>query len=198
MEAAVPIPLTPPLRPFRAEDAPAVARLNDMASMGLVLHVWTGLVGPDGDPWEHGRKRQIARMESGQTVVVVDQGRGVEAALIGSALAAEPEDPASVEPEFAALVELENLVLGSWYLNVIATMPEARRRGHARRLMAAAEAIARAGGHDRIALVASNANDEALPLYAFSGYTEVARRPMVKGSWDGPGSAWILMAKDLA
>lgn len=196
-EAIVPIALSPPLRPFRPGDEAVVARLNDIASGGLVLTVWQQMVG-DGDPWARGRARQLERMESGQVMVVCDPGDGVEAVLMGNPEAEEPADPMETEPEFRALVELENMVLGSWYLNVLATLPEARGKGHASRLMAVAEEIARAGGHGEISLIASDANELALPLYLKTGYEERARRPMTKGDWDGPGSEWILMVKPLS
>ena len=196
-EAQVPVSLAPPLRPFRPGDEDVVARLNDMASGGLVLTVWAQLA-KDGDAWAHGRKRQLERMESGQVMVVCDPGDGAEAVLMGNPLGAEPEDPSGIEPEFRALVELENMVRGTWYLNVIATLPEARGKGHGSRLLSVAEDIARTGDHDAVSLIASDANDLALPLYRKHGYGERARRPMTKGDWDGPGSEWILMVKDLA
>lgn len=196
-EARCPIPLKPPLRPFRPDDASVVAQLNDAASGGIVLTIWQEKAGPGADPWEVGRLRQIGRMEEGQIMVVVDRGHGPEAAMMGNPIGLEPEDPADADIVFRALVELENLVLGSWYVNVIATIEAARRRGHARRLLDTAEAIARAGQHDLISIIVSDANAPARALYAAQGFTERARRPIVKGRWDGPGDEWILLTKPL-
>ena len=195
-EAACPIPLAPPLRPFRREDAAAVARLNNTASGGLLLHHWQEKAGAEGDPWEVGRLRQLGRMEEGKIMVVVDRGQGVEAALIGNPIGLEPLEPAE-DGIHRPILELENLVLGSWYLNVLATVESARRQGLARRLLDTAEAIARAGRHDLICLVVSDANAPARALYAADGYTEIARRPLLKGGWDGPGNDWILLTKPL-
>ena len=195
-EAACPIPLAPPLRPFRREDAAVVARLNDAASGGIVLTVWQEKAGAEGDPWEVGRLRQIGRMEEGQIMVVVDRGQGVEAALMGNPIGPEPEDPDEAGV-FRSLIELENLVLGSWYVNVLATVETARRQGLARRLLDTAEAIARAGRHELISIIVSDANAPARALYAAKGYTEMARRPLHKGAWDGPGDDWILLTKPL-
>jgi ribosomal protein S18 acetylase RimI-like enzyme len=195
-EAACPIPLAPPLCPFRREDAAAVARLNNAASGGLHLHRWQEKAGAEGDPWEIGRLRQIGRMEAGQIMIVVDRGEGVEAVLLGNPIGLEPLEL----PEaglYLSVLELQNLVLGSWYLNDVATVERARRQGLARRLLDTAEAIARAGGHDLICLVVSDANAPARALYAADGYTEMARRPIFKGGWDGPGDDWILLTKPL-
>ena len=195
-EAACPIPLAPPLRPFRREDAAVVARLNNAASGGLLLHHWQEKAGAEGDPWEIGRLRQIGRMEDGQIMVVVDRGEGVEAALLGNPIGLEPMELA--EAGFRRpILELQNLALGSWYLNDLATVESARRQGLARRLLDTAEAIARASGHDLICLVVSDANAPARALYAADGYTEMARRPLLKGGWDGPGHDWILLTKPL-
>ena len=84
------------------------------------------------------------------------------------------------------------------YVNVVATLPEARGRGLGSRLMQAAEAIARAGGIDRLSLIVADANAGARRLYARLGYRQVASRPMVKDGWEGRGAEWLLLVKDLA
>ncbi len=193
----MPIELTPPLRPFHPDDADTVARLNDMASDGLLLSQWTNGADSADDAWEQGRLQQLAQMNSGWEMIVIDQGRGVEAVLMGQA---HPEDPVAtdgVDAVWVPLVELENLVPGSWCLNVIATMPECRGRGHGALLIDQAETLARDGGHRKLALVVSDANADAIRLYHRTGFSEVARRPIVKGDWDGPGVDWVLMVKPL-
>jgi GNAT superfamily N-acetyltransferase len=52
--------------------------------------------------------------------------------------------------------------------------PRARRRGHARRLLAELEACARELGHARLRLDTNAAQPEALELYAACGYAEIA------------------------
>jgi len=51
--------------------------------------------------------------------------------------------------------------------------PAARRRGHARRLLAALEECARELGHERLRLDTNAAQPEALELYAACGYAEI-------------------------
>jgi len=53
-------------------------------------------------------------------------------------------------------------------------VPAARRRGHARRLLAELEACARELGHARVRLDTNAAQPEALELYAACGYAEIA------------------------
>lgn len=191
------VPLTPPLRRFKPEDADTVARLNDMASGGILLTVWARSAGSNGDPWEQGRLQQIEQMETGWNMVVLDQGHGVEAVLMGQPHGTEPASLEGVDAEWVPLVELENLVPEAWCLNVIATLPAHRGKGHGARLMALAEDMARAGLHSRIALVVADTNTPAIRLYERNGYMEMARRPMVKGDWTGPGQDWVLMVKSV-
>lgn len=192
------IHLSPPLRRLEPRDADIVARLNDMASHGLVLTVWEGMREAGESVWDVGRRRTLARMQRPELeMVVIDRGQGAEAVMMGNPLPEAPQETDGVPEVFRVLVEMENLAPGSWYLNVLATLPEVRGQGHGGRLIACAEAFARAGGHRTLSLIASEANPAGLRLYRRHGFAEAARRPMVKGTWDGPGREWILFLKDL-
>lgn len=193
----MPIELYPPLRLFHPDDADTVARLNDMASGGLLFSTWVKASGDGGDPWEQGRLQQIDQLTSGWMMIVLDQGEGVEAVLMGQPHPEEPVPTEGVDAVWVPLVELENLVPGSWCLHVIATLPEYRGRGHGSKLMDLAETLAREGGHRTLALVVSDANVDAIRLYYRSGFSDMARRPMVKGDWTGPGKDWVLMVKPI-
>ncbi|WP_211301026.1 GNAT family N-acetyltransferase [Aliiruegeria haliotis] len=169
-----------------------------MASGGLLFNIWAKAAGKDGDPWEQGRLQQIDQVNSGWVVIVLDQGNGVEAVLMGQPHPTEPVSTDDVDPIWVPLVELENMVPGSWCLSVIATLPEYRSRGHAAVLMQQAETLARDGHHPTLALVVADENVGAIRLYQKCGFSEFARRPMVKGDLDGPGEDWILMVKPLS
>lgn len=67
------IPLAPPLRPARIEDAPALARLVNYAGEGLPLHLWTQMAEAGEDPWKIGARRQEAKVRDGR-IVVIDEG----------------------------------------------------------------------------------------------------------------------------
>ncbi|MBF9034682.1 GNAT family N-acetyltransferase [Rhodobacterales bacterium HKCCE2091] len=197
-DPAIPIELSPPLRPFRPEDAAVAAELNLAASGGLAEIAWRDMAAKTGETWQEvARRRQVERLDSGMLMVVAEGEAGAEAMLVGYPVPDEPEDPLEAPDVFRALVELENLVPGTWYLNILATVPAARRKGHGTLLLATADDIARAGGHAEISLIASDANPDALRLYDRAGYRERARRPMMKGSWDGPGENWLLLVKPL-
>ena len=98
---------------------------------------------------------------------------------------------------FVPLQQLEELVPGSWYVNVLATYPEFRGKGCARELMGIAERMARDCGKAALSLIVSDANAGARRLYEQLGYLECARRAMIKEEWAGPGEHWLLFMKQL-
>lgn len=186
--------LTAHARPATKEDAAVLARLVNMAGDGLPLYLWTKMA-EGGDPWEVGRQR--AQRETGsfsyRNAVVLEHGK-VLACLIGYPIVATVPDP-DTPAMFVPMNELEAMAVGSWYVNVVATMPEARKQGFGSRLLAMADEIAEATGCQGTSLIVSDANTRARRLYDSGGYREIARRPMVKDDWDNPGQEWVLMVK---
>ena len=188
------------IRPATAADAADLVRFINMAADDLPLHFWQKSVGPTGDPWAYGAER--AARESGNfsyknAWLAEDQGE-VAACLLGY----PAEDPGPITADtpaiFAPLLELEGLAPGSWYLNVLATYAPHRGKGAGSALLAQAEHIARAQGHQTISLIAADTHKDALRLYTAKGFTEVARRPVVKGDWQVDASEWILFTKPIA
>jgi ribosomal protein S18 acetylase RimI-like enzyme len=98
---------------------------------------------------------------------------------------------------FVPLQELENLAPATWYVNVLATYPEHRGKGHGSRLLALAERIAAEAGAVGLSIIVSDANEGARRLYERSGYGEIASRPMVKEDWENRGANWVLLVKTL-
>jgi len=72
------------------------------------------------------------------------------------------------------------------------TAPEARRRGHGHRVLAALEEAARTRGYARVLLETGTEQPEAVALYAAAGYERVAPYGRYR---DDPRT--ICMAKDL-
>jgi GNAT superfamily N-acetyltransferase len=69
---------------------------------------------------------------------------------------------------------LRTLAPGLGEIKRMYVAPGARRRGHARRLLAELEACARELGHARLRLDTNAAQPEALELYAATGYVEIS------------------------
>jgi ribosomal protein S18 acetylase RimI-like enzyme len=99
-------------------------------------------------------------------------------------------------PMFVPLQQLENLVPGTWYVNVLASYPQHRNLGFGVALLRHAERIgAAAGVKNGMSVIVADNNVGARRLYERMGYRQVADRPMVKENWQSPGSTWVLLAK---
>jgi ribosomal protein S18 acetylase RimI-like enzyme len=192
----------PPCFPARAEDADALAHLVNMAGEGLPLFVWERLREPGETAWDVGRRR--ARRSEGafsyRNAVTLRAGNDpagrIVACLIGYRIPDAPQAvDASMPAMFVPLQELENLVPGTWYVNVLATLPEHRRMGHGARLLGFAEAQARASGARGLSVIVNDANSSARRLYTRCGFSEAGRRRMVKAEWVNPGAEWVLLVK---
>ncbi|WP_323717779.1 GNAT family N-acetyltransferase [Paracoccus aminovorans] len=189
------------IREARASDAAHLVRFINMAADDLPLHFWRKTVGPEGNPWALGQER--AARETGsfsyRNAWLAEIDGDVAACLLGYAAEMEPGpiDP-DTPPLFVPLLELEALAPGAWYLNVLATYDGFRGRGLGSALLAHADAVAAAAGHDTISLIAADTHQDALRLYSAKGYREVARRAVIKDDWDVDAREWILFTKPVA
>jgi ribosomal protein S18 acetylase RimI-like enzyme len=188
------------LRPARPEDASVLAELVNLAGEGLPLYVWGKLVEPGETAWEVGRKR-AARNEGSfsyrNAMVIEYEGRAV-ATLIGYEIADHPEPITTGMPAmFVPLQELENLAPGTWYVNVLATLPGYRNLGLGSDLLRLAEETGRNLGKRGMSVIVSDTNIGARRLYERFGYREIARRTMIKEDWKNEGREWLLLTKKL-
>ncbi|MDQ2066593.1 GNAT family N-acetyltransferase [Xinfangfangia sp. CPCC 101601] len=189
------------IRKAKASDAADLVRFINMAADDLPLHFWRKSVGPEGDAWAFGQER--AAREAGNfsfnNAWLAEVDGKVGACLLG--YAAE-EEPGPIDPDtpaiFVPLLELEALAPGSWYLNVLATYEAARGKGLGSALLQKAEEVAGEAGHKIISLIAADTHQDALRLYRAKGYTEIARRAVVKGDWRVEANEWILFTKPIA
>jgi ribosomal protein S18 acetylase RimI-like enzyme len=122
----------------------------------------------------------------------------VAAGLIGYPLPdvpeAAPENPPAM---FVPLNELENLVPGTWYVNVLAAYPQHRGNGYGTALLGLAEELARETLRRGMSIIVADTNVGARRLYERYGYREVASRRMVKEGWVHPGTSFVLLTKSL-
>jgi ribosomal protein S18 acetylase RimI-like enzyme len=194
------VDLATPFRKATPVDARAMVDLVHFASEGLALYLWTRTAPPGVDPWAIGRER--AQREAGSfsyrnTIVVESQGR-VAAGLIGYPIADMPEPlPTNLPPIVVPLQELEDMVPGTWYVNVLAAYPGQRGKGYGTALLGLAEQLARQTRRRGMSIIVADSNTGARRLYERCGYREVARRRMVKEGWEHPGSEFVLLTKRL-
>ena len=187
------------IRPATPQDAAHLVSFINMAADDLPLHFWRQTVGPDGDALALGRER--AMRETGSfsygNAWLAEVDGAVAACLLGYPAEDPEEITADTPPLFVPLLELEAMAPGAWYLNVLATYEAFRGRGLGSQLIAHAEAHARAQGYLVISLIAEDTHRDALRLYQARGFTEVARRPLVKQDWQVEAAEWILFTKSL-
>ncbi|MBI4725373.1 MAG: GNAT family N-acetyltransferase [Rhodomicrobium sp.] len=166
----------------------------------MPLYLWSRLAAPGESAWDVGRRR-AAREEgsfSYRNATVIEDGGRTAGCLIGYEIADDPEPvPPDMPPMFVPLQQLENLASGTWYVNVLAVLPEFRNLGLGTKLLHLADATGRKLGKRGMSVIVSDANTGARRLYERLGYREQARRPMVKEDWISEGQEWVLLTKSL-
>ena len=189
----------PSLRPAKLFDAPLLAKLVNYAGEGLPLYLWTPLANPGESPWDVGRRR-AAREEgsfSYRNATVIELDGKAAGCLVGYDIPDEVAPiPENMPDMFRPLQELENLVPGTWYVNVLAVLPEARNKGLGTNMLAEADRVGAQRKKRGMSVIVSDANSGARRLYEKCGYFECARRDMVKEDWQNEGAAWLLLKKD--
>lgn len=193
------IELRSPHRRATPEDAVAMAELVNIAGEGMPVYLWTGMAESGDSPWVVGQQR--AKRENGgfsyRNTIVREEHGTVVSALVGYRL---PDKPVATNYDelpkmFVPLQQLEDLVPGSWYINVLASYPENRGKGYGAELLSVAEQLADEAQSKGLSMIVSDANSCARRLYERVGYGELATRPMVKESWQNSGKNWVLLGK---
>lgn len=192
--------LKPPFRRARIDDAAVLAELVNYAGEGMPLYQWDLMAAHGQSAWEVGIAR-ASRAEgsfSYRNAIIVEHERQLAGCLIGYEIpdVVEPV-PQDIPAMFRPLQELENQAPGTWYVNVLAVLPERRRHGLGTALLGLAEHLGRTSGKRGMSVIVSDANTSARRLYERCGYRETAQRPMVKNGWSNESENWILMTKDL-
>lgn len=190
----------PPFRPATIADAPILAELVNHAGEGLPLYLWDKLAEPGESAWDVGCRR-AAREEGGfsyRNATVIEHDGTCAGCLIGYGIADAPEPIGSDMPAmFVPLQELENLAPGTWYVNILAVLPQFRGIGMGAKLLGLADRTGRACAKRGMSVIVSDGNPGARRLYERCGYAKAATRAMVKDGWKNEGANWILLRKAL-
>lgn len=192
--------MPPNIRKATPEDAPHLERVVDMASEGLVPAIWSEMAPEGMDGSAVGRA--LITAEDGdfsyRNALIVEHDGAVAGGLIGNPLPLTPEPIGQDVPEvFVPVKELENLVPGYWYINVVAVDPHCRGQGLGAALLNAAERRARDSRCPGLALVVAASNATAIRAYEPTGYRERARRPFDLSGFGVEPTDALLMVKEL-
>ena len=188
-------------RPATKEDAGSLAELVNYAGDGLPLYLWQQMAGPGETAWDVGHRR--AMREEGsfsyRNATIVESAGKCAGCLICYDIPDEPRPIPNDTPRiFVPLEELERLAPGTFYINVMAVLPEFRRRGLGKSLLARAEKVAREHGKRAMSLIVVDTNQVARELYRRCGFIEQASRPIVKDGWQTEAQHLLLLVKELA
>ena len=186
------------LRPGKREDADVLAKLVNYAGEGLPRYLWEQLAMSGQSAWDVGLER--ARRDDGsfsyRNATVAEVNWRPAGCLIGYEISSAPEPiPDDMPAMFVPLQQLENLAPDTWYVNVLAVMPEYRNQGLGSALLDFADTCGKQSLRSGMSVIVSDANPSARRLYERHGYVEKARRQMIKEGWQNDGSSWVLLAK---
>ena len=185
------------IRQARPGDAADLAALVDIAGEGLPALLWQERAGEGESPFEIGRAR--ARREEGgfsyRNSQMIDAGGETAGCLVSYLLEPDGGDLSDAPTLVQGLLELEALVVGHWYVNILGVYPEFRGQGLGTRLLDHADRLGRDAGSDGIALIVASGNLSAHRLYRRWGYREVARKRALDYPGGRRGQEWLLMAK---
>ncbi|MEM7489863.1 MAG: GNAT family N-acetyltransferase [Pseudomonadota bacterium] len=179
------------VRPAQRRDAPTLARLANMAGEGLPRRLWKEMAKPGEDPMAVGARR-AARSTGAfswrNAHVATWHGAPVGASVDYDIDAADPPGP-DLPGWLHPLVALEARAVGTRHVNMLAVVPQARRRGAANALLTD---IAGRTGRD-LSLIVASGNRVARAFYAAWAFEERARHPVGKAG--SMGGDWILLTR---
>ncbi|PTY36958.1 GNAT family N-acetyltransferase [Saccharospirillum sp. MSK14-1] len=190
------------IRHAKKDDAPALARLINLAGEGIPYYLWSINDDAGGDPFKIGEAR--AARDSGGFSYTHARVMEHDNDVLGMVLSYSLDDPYSVGdlnelPEIVRpLVLLESQAPGSWYINAIATVEFYRGQGIASTLLADSETHAAEQGFTQASLIVASENTQARKLYLKLGYQLRNSLPVVEYPGCMHGGHWELMVKKLS
>lgn len=178
------------------DDAHAIAELALIAGEGIPAFFWAKSQRPGETIIEVGARNVLSEIENFSY-------RNVQMALLDNDIAgmmlayrlpsANAPEALTDYPEFIRpLIELEQCVPDSYYINMIATYPKYRGRGVGTALLGLIDGLARNAGCKLCSIEVFEENSGALRLYQRLGFSIIDRRPVVEHS-SHPYSGYIAL-----
>lgn len=171
------------IRPAEKRDCRCIAELALMAGEGIPAYFWEQARRLGQDILDVGAEKAASDSAnfSWRNAQIALWGGRVAGMLLAYRLADTP-DPQELQdcPAFLRpLIELEQCVPGSFYVNMLATYAKFRGRGVGTALMGLVDTLARESGCALSSIEVFEQNATALRLYQGVGYEEAARRRVV-------------------
>lgn len=191
------------LRAARKSDVNALTLFMDMAGHGMPLYSWQQqhLKTNACSALEIGRERILSETHalSYRNFTIAEIEGEIVGGMLSKALhqANSVQQIAEMDPAYQPLARLENEVVGSYYIDIMAVFPEFQGRGIGGLFFEYAEQDARKTDQPYLSLIARSYNP-AIRLYERMGYSEKMTSPV----YDFPGGKnlsghWVLMTKEI-
>jgi ribosomal protein S18 acetylase RimI-like enzyme len=187
-------------------DARALAEVCIMAGHGVMELFYEGLVPGksvidcviarrilDRDSFATFKRWRVATDASGHFL-------GALNSLPHKALMDAPDDPLLGEAKMrpiAALLELEEIPVGSYYVNIIAVYPQNRRSGAGAALMREAERLARQQNFRQMSLCTFEDDPGLMGFYRGQGFETQASRAIAPHPAIAKSGHFVLMVREL-
>ena len=188
------------IRKASTEDCHAIAQLALMAGEGIPAWFWEqsrqeGQLIEDVGAQNAASDSENFSYRNAHLAVVEENVAGM---LLAYRLpGADHEESLEEYPEFIRpLIELEQCVPDSFYINMLATYPQYRGRGVGSALMGIAGRLADDAGCSRISIEVFSQNEGALRLYERLGYCEIERRKVIKHPCHPYDESIVLLVKN--
>lgn len=171
------------VRQAKPEDCRFIAELALIAGEGIPAYFWEQSRKSGQDMIDVGARNAISESENfsykNAHLAIIDDK------IAGMLLAYRLPDAEHAEnledfPDFIRpLIELEQCVPDSFYINMLAAYPKYRNRGVGTKLMSMVDALATEAGCDTISVEVFEQNEGAFRLYQRLGYNIVDQRNVV-------------------
>lgn len=187
------------IRKANIEDCRSIAELALMAGEGIPAYFWAQSKNGDQEIIDVGTLNAASEDENFSY-------RNVHLALIDNKIASmllayrlpDSEDNENLEdfPEFIRpLIELEQCVPSSFYINMLAAYPELRKQGIGTKLMSTVDRLAAEAGCTTISVEVFEQNQGAFNLYQRLGYKVIERRDIIEHECHPYDSRILLLTK---
>ena len=186
------------IRQATTEDAGHFVRIFELASHGLAPYLWRQAIGKDGDIYAYALNSMQTKINKAapNTALIAETDGEVSGGIITYDIGQKPEEiPSDTDPVVVPLIELENLALGTHYVNAVAVFPEYQGRGIGKALL---HQVDQNSGPKGMSLIVEDQNVRAAELYQKFGYAFAASAPIEKAGWDTTAQQYFLMRKEKA
>lgn len=189
------------IRPATRQDTRAIAELTLLAGEGIPAYFWAQVQRTEESIVDVGARCALSETENfsyrnARLALLDGEIAGIMLAYrLPSIVAAEA---LSLFPEFIRpLLELEQCVPNSYYVNMLATYPKFRNRGVGSALMGVVDGLATQAGCTLSSVAVFEENRTAFRLYERIGYRVIATRPVVAHPCHPYRGKVVLLTRDV-